>query len=70
MWELYSERAFRVQELRHTFGMEMGSVKLDRGNVPALQTPVAYCLGIVTVEISSSKSDWRTLLFKSICLLI
>ena len=54
MWVVYSERPLQTQELCHALGVEIGSVELDPENVPALRTLVASCLGLVTVEASSS----------------
>ena len=54
MWVLYSERPLRAQELCHALGVEIGSTDLDPENVPALRTLLASCLGLVTVEASSS----------------
>ena len=54
MWVLYSERPLRAQELCHALGVEIGSTDLDPENVPALRTLVSSCLGLVTVEASSS----------------
>ena len=54
MWVLYSERPLRVQELCHALGVEIGSADLDLENVPALRILLASCLGLVTVEPSSS----------------
>jgi len=54
MWVLYSERPLRAQELYHALGVEIGSTDLDLENVPALRTLVSSCLGLVTVEVSSS----------------
>jgi len=54
MWVLHSERPLRTQELCHALGVEIGSADLDPENVPALRTLVASCLGLVTVEASSS----------------
>ena len=54
MWVLYSERPLRVQELCHALGVEIGSTDLDPENVPALRTLVSSCLGLITVEASSS----------------
>ena len=34
--------------------MEMGSRDLDPKNIPELRTLLSYCLGLVTVEASSS----------------
>ena len=54
MWVLCSERPLRAEELCHALGVEMGSADLDPENVPALRTLLASCLGLVTVEASSS----------------
>ena len=54
MWVLYSERPLRVVELCHALGVEIGSADLEPENVPALRTLMTSCLGLVTVEASSS----------------
>jgi len=54
MWILHSERPLRAQELCHALGVEIGSTDLDPENIPALQTLLASCLGLVTVEALSS----------------
>ena len=54
MWVLYSGRPLRAQELCHALGVEIGSEDLDPENVPALRIVVSSCLGLVTVEASSS----------------
>ena len=54
MWVLYSERPLRVQELCEALGVEIGSADLDPEDVPALRILVSSCLGLVTVEASSS----------------
>jgi len=54
MWVLYSERPLRARELCHALGVEIGSADLDQENVPALRTLLSSCLGLVTVEASSS----------------
>jgi len=54
MWVLYSERPLRAEELCHALGVEIGSTELDPENLPALGTIVEYCLGLLTVEASSS----------------
>jgi len=54
MWVLYSERPLRAEELCHALGVEIGFTDLDLENVPALRTLVASCLGLITVEASSS----------------
>ena len=54
MWVLYSERPLRVEELCHALAVEIGSGDLDPNNLPATRTLLASCLGLVTVEMSSS----------------
>ena len=54
MWVLYSERPLQAQELRQALGVEIGSTDLDPENIPALRTLLSSCLGLVTVEVSSS----------------
>ena len=54
MWVLYSKRPLRAEELCHALGVEIGSLDLDLENVPALRTLLSSCLGLVTVEASSS----------------
>ena len=54
MWVLYSERPLGALELCHASGVEMGSTDLDPENVPALRTLLSSCLGLITVEASSS----------------
>jgi len=54
MWVLYSERPLRPQELCHALGVEIGSSDLELENIPALRTLIASCLGLVTIEASSS----------------
>ena len=54
MWVLYSERPLQVEELCHALAVEIGSADLDPKNVPMLRTLQSCCLGLVTVEASSS----------------
>jgi len=54
MWVLCSQRPLRAQELCHALGVEVGSAELDPENIPALRTLLASCLGLLTVEESSS----------------
>ena len=54
MWVLYSERPLRADELCHALGVETGSTDLNMENVLELRILVASCLGLVTVEASSS----------------
>ena len=54
MWVLYSERPLRIEELCHALGAEIGSTDLDPDNIPAIQTLLGSCLGLLTLEASSS----------------
>ena len=54
MWVLYSERPLRADELCHALGVEIESTDLNPENVLELRILVASCLGLVTVEASSS----------------
>ena len=54
MWVSNSERPLRAEELCHALGVEIGSSDLDPENVPTLRTLLSSCLGLVTVEASSS----------------
>ena len=54
MWVLYSERPLRVEELCHALGVEIGSTDLDLENIPESQTLLSSCLGLITIDVSSS----------------
>ena len=54
MWVLYSQRPLRAEELCGALGVEIGSTDLDLENIRPLRTLLASCLGLVTVEASSS----------------
>jgi len=54
MWVSHSERPLHVDELCHALGVEEGSTDLNTQNIPAIETLLASCLGLVTVEKSSS----------------
>jgi len=54
MWVLYSERPLRAEELCHAMGVEIGSADLDPKNTPVVRTLQSSCLGLVTIEPSSS----------------
>jgi len=54
MWVSHAERPLRVDELRHALGVEEGSADLNIRNIPTMETLLACCLGLVTVEKSSS----------------
>ena len=51
---LYSQRPLGAEEFCHALGREIGSADLDPENAPALRTLIASCLGLATVEASSS----------------
>jgi len=53
-WVMYSERPLRGEELRHALGVEVGSGDLDPDDIPALRILLSSCLGLATVEESSS----------------
>ena len=54
MWVLFSKRPLQTEELCHALGVEIGSAELDPENIPALRTILSSCLGLLTVEASSS----------------
>ena len=54
MWISHSERPLHIDELCHALGIEEGSVDLNTQNIPAVETLLICCLGLVTVEKSSS----------------
>jgi len=54
MWVSYSERPLRAKELCHALGVEIGSTDLDPENIPSIRTLLSSCLGLLTVEASSS----------------
>jgi len=53
MWASHAERPLHVDELRHALGA-VGSVDLDIGNIPAIETLLECTMGLVTIERSSS----------------
>ena len=54
MWVLHSKRPLRAKELCHALGVEIGCTDLDPETIPEISTLLASCLGLVTVEASSS----------------
>jgi len=54
MWVLCSERPLRAEELCHALGVEIGSAELDPENTPSVRILLVSCLGLLTVEASSS----------------
>jgi len=54
MWICHSERPLQVAELCHALAVEIGSTYFDNGNVPAVETLLACCQGLVTVDKEAS----------------
>jgi len=54
MWVSHAERPLHIDELCHALGVEEGSIDLNIRNVPAVEALIACCMGLVTVEKSSS----------------
>jgi len=54
MWICHSERPLRVDELCHALAVEIGSTHFDNDNVPAIETLLACCQGLVTVDKEAS----------------
>ena len=54
MWVSYAERPLHVNELCHALGVENGPTDLDIRNIPTIETLLAYTLGLITVEKSTS----------------
>ena len=50
MWICYSERPLLVDELCHALAVEIGSTYFNSDNVPAIETLLACCQGLVTVD--------------------
>jgi len=50
MWICYSERPLRVDELCHALAIEIGSTHFSSDNVPAAETLLACCQGLVTID--------------------
>ena len=53
MWVSHAKRPLHVNELCHALGVEE-SEDLDTGNIPTIETLLAFSLGLVIVEKSSS----------------
>ena len=53
-WVSYSERPLGVEELCHALGVEIGSTDLDPESIPSIRTLLSSCLGLLTLEASSS----------------
>jgi len=54
MWICHSERPLRVDELCHALAVETGSTYFNSNNVPAMETLLACCQGLVTVDREAS----------------
>ncbi|RPA90479.1 hypothetical protein L873DRAFT_1848805 [Choiromyces venosus 120613-1] len=55
MWISYSEDPFELEELCEALGVELGTSKLDRDNLPSIRIVMGCSLGFITVDSSSSK---------------
>ena len=54
MWICYSERPLLADELCHALGVEIGFSHFSSDNVPAIETLLACCQGLVTVDKEAS----------------
>jgi len=54
MWICHSERPLRVDELCHALAVEIGATSFNNDNVPATETLLACCQGLVTVDKEAS----------------
>ena len=54
MWICHSERPLRVDELCHALAVEIGSSHFNIDNVPAIDTLLTCCQGLVTVDKEAS----------------
>ncbi|RPB06236.1 hypothetical protein L873DRAFT_1649120, partial [Choiromyces venosus 120613-1] len=54
MWISLAERPLLVDELCHALAMEVGSLSIDTESVPSIETVVASCMGLVTIDHASS----------------
>jgi len=54
MWIFHSEHPMHVGELREALGVEVGSREINYDNIPSEKTLLASCLGLVTVDESST----------------
>ena len=54
MWICYSERPLQVDELCHALAVEVGSGYFNSDNVPAIETLLTCCHGLVTVDKEAS----------------
>jgi len=54
VWVCNSERPLQVDELCHALAVEIGSTNFNNDNVPAVETLLACCQGLVTVDNEAS----------------
>ena len=54
-WVSRSERQLGAEELCHALGIEEDSMELDPENVPAIETLLGCCLGLVSVDEEGSR---------------
>ena len=54
MWICHSERPLRADELCHALAVEIGSIQFNSDNVPAIETLLDCCQGLVTVDREAS----------------
>ncbi|RPA91652.1 ankyrin, partial [Choiromyces venosus 120613-1] len=54
MWISHSLRPLNPDELCHALGVEIGASNVDHDNIPSIRTVLGSCLGLVTVDSSSS----------------
>src|SRR5437868_4774077 len=50
MWVSRSQRPMTADELCHALGVQIGSTNLNYESVPSIQTLLASCLGLITVD--------------------
>jgi len=63
MWVCHSERPLLVDELSHVLAVEIGSSQFNSDNISAVETVLACCQGLVTVdrEVSTVRLTHHTL---------
>jgi len=54
MWISISEHPMHIGELREALGVEIGSKDMNYDNIPSEKTLLASCLGLVTIDESST----------------
>jgi len=55
LWISQSERPMSVDELCHALGVQIGSTDYNPDSIPSMQTVLASCLGLITVDKEGSK---------------